>query len=396
MPRTLDNIYYDTGDLSLRRRGIALRLRRKGKLWLQTVKLAGTAAAGLSSRPEWETPYGGHFDFSAIEQAERCANGWNGRSCWRASSRSAKRVSAALPGSLPAGRRGAADAGSRLDRSPTAAAKPISEVELELAGAPVQAIFDLAAQLAERVALTPAVLSKAERGYRLHSRHAAGAGQSRHRTCRRTCRPSRPFAASRCPASNTCSRTTTAPCQRRCRIHPPDARRNAAPARGVAAVRARPADGLPNPCAAAGRTDDAAGLARDLDVLLAKSPIPVLCRTAQRTAAAALASDITNRATRVRRRLALLAAPRLWAHIAAGRAGIAARRARADADDCAGRLRLRAPAPDSRGSCGAWLAAPTSTSRPRCMPCASASSACATRWNSSPPAPKRTVRHAPA
>jgi inorganic triphosphatase YgiF len=64
---TLDNIYYDTGDLSLRRHGIALRLRRQGKLWLQTVKLAGTAAAGLSSRPEWETPYRGHFDFSAIE-----------------------------------------------------------------------------------------------------------------------------------------------------------------------------------------------------------------------------------------------------------------------------------------------------------------------------------------
>ena len=49
----LDNIYYDTANLALRRRGIALRLRRKGKQWLQTVKLAGSAAAGLSSRPEW-------------------------------------------------------------------------------------------------------------------------------------------------------------------------------------------------------------------------------------------------------------------------------------------------------------------------------------------------------
>ena len=45
----------------------------------------------------------------------------------------------------------------------------ISEVELELAGAPVSAIFGLATQLAERIALTPSVLSKAERGYRLHS-----------------------------------------------------------------------------------------------------------------------------------------------------------------------------------------------------------------------------------
>ena len=34
---TLDNIYYDTAGLSLRRRGISLRLRRKGRDWLQTV-----------------------------------------------------------------------------------------------------------------------------------------------------------------------------------------------------------------------------------------------------------------------------------------------------------------------------------------------------------------------
>ena len=61
---TLDNLYYDTRELSLRRRGIALRLRRKGRDWLQTVKLAGSSAAGLSSRPEWEAPYMGHFDFS--------------------------------------------------------------------------------------------------------------------------------------------------------------------------------------------------------------------------------------------------------------------------------------------------------------------------------------------
>src|SRR5574340_726783 len=62
----LDNIYYDTADLSLRRRGIALRLSRKGRDWLQTVKLAGSSAAGLSSRPEWETPYTGHFDFAGV------------------------------------------------------------------------------------------------------------------------------------------------------------------------------------------------------------------------------------------------------------------------------------------------------------------------------------------
>ncbi len=165
---TLDNIYYDTGDLSLRRHGIALRLRRQGKLWLQTVKLAGTAAAGLSSRPEWETPYRGHFDFSAIEHTDLRA--WLERPrllarivpvCETRFRRSTWQLPAAGGAVLLTLDRGWVIADGRRE--------PISELELELAGAPVQALFDLAGELAERIALTPAVLSKAERGYRLHS-----------------------------------------------------------------------------------------------------------------------------------------------------------------------------------------------------------------------------------
>jgi inorganic triphosphatase YgiF len=165
---TLDNIYYDTGDLLLRRRGIALRLRRQGKLWLQTVKLAGTAAAGLSSRPEWETPYRGHFEFSAIELAELRA--WLERPsllarivpvCETRFRRNTWQLPASGGAVLLTLDRGWVIADGRRE--------PISELELELAGAPVQALFDLAGELAERIALTPAVLSKAERGYRLHS-----------------------------------------------------------------------------------------------------------------------------------------------------------------------------------------------------------------------------------
>ncbi|MFN4148214.1 MAG: inorganic triphosphatase, partial [Rhodocyclaceae bacterium] len=63
----LTNIYYDTPDLDLRKHGIALRLRKRGRSWLQTVKCAGKQMGGVSSRPEWETPYAGHFDFAAID-----------------------------------------------------------------------------------------------------------------------------------------------------------------------------------------------------------------------------------------------------------------------------------------------------------------------------------------
>src|ERR1019366_5017064 len=66
----LANTYYDTAEQALRKRGIALRLRRQGRLLLQTVKCAGETSGGLSSRPEWETPYTGQFDFSVVDATD--------------------------------------------------------------------------------------------------------------------------------------------------------------------------------------------------------------------------------------------------------------------------------------------------------------------------------------
>lgn len=167
----LDNIYYDTPDLALRRRGIALRLRRQGPLWLQTVKLAGTATAGLSTRPEWEIPYSGHFDFSAIEA--KAVRDWLQRP------RLLARLSPVFETrfrrttwrfALPEG-----DVLFTLDRGWIIAGgkrEAISELELELADAStgqVAALFALAHPLAERLPLTPATCSKAERGYRLYT-----------------------------------------------------------------------------------------------------------------------------------------------------------------------------------------------------------------------------------
>mgnify|MGYP000107532640 CR=1 FL=1 len=52
--QTLLNIYYDTPDLQLHRQRVALRLRRTGKRWVQTIKMQGRAVGGLHQRPEWE------------------------------------------------------------------------------------------------------------------------------------------------------------------------------------------------------------------------------------------------------------------------------------------------------------------------------------------------------
>lgn len=171
---TLDNIYYDTPDLALRQRGMALRLRRQGSLWLQTVKQAGNAAAGLASRPEWETPYTGQFDFSAIADGE--VRRWLQRPAllskltpvfetqferitWRFEVK--PRKSSTNGAVLLTLDRGWIKSGTQRSA--------ISEIELELYNAPVKAIFALAVPLSKKLTLTPAVHSKAARGYMLHS-----------------------------------------------------------------------------------------------------------------------------------------------------------------------------------------------------------------------------------
>ena len=52
----LYSIYYDTPKFDLRDSGVALRLRRAGKRWVQTIKSGGRVDAGLHQREEIETP----------------------------------------------------------------------------------------------------------------------------------------------------------------------------------------------------------------------------------------------------------------------------------------------------------------------------------------------------
>ncbi len=52
----LDATYFDTAARLLQSHGMALRLRRVGRYWVQTLKAAAAVRGGLSTRPEWETP----------------------------------------------------------------------------------------------------------------------------------------------------------------------------------------------------------------------------------------------------------------------------------------------------------------------------------------------------
>jgi triphosphatase len=57
------NLYFDTADFQLRRRKMALRLRRFGYHWLQTLKASGERSGdrkdGVAIRKEWEMPVAG-------------------------------------------------------------------------------------------------------------------------------------------------------------------------------------------------------------------------------------------------------------------------------------------------------------------------------------------------
>ena len=63
----LHTIYYDTPDLALKKKCIALRLRKINSKWMQTIKGGGNVSEGLHQRQEWEQPVlSNQPDFSKI------------------------------------------------------------------------------------------------------------------------------------------------------------------------------------------------------------------------------------------------------------------------------------------------------------------------------------------
>lgn len=172
----LRNIYFDTPEQHLRRHKAALRVRsvREGAngrpRWLQTLKTAGSSAAGLSQRGEWETALRrGALDPSALQdtpwhaidksgelfaQLTPCFETESTRTLWQVSTEDDTQIEVALDiGAVRAN-------GLRL---------PICELELELIQGKPEALFTLAGQIADHTAVLPAETSKAEHGWRLAS-----------------------------------------------------------------------------------------------------------------------------------------------------------------------------------------------------------------------------------
>lgn len=166
----LFNQYYDSANRDLARARVALRVRRDGEHYIQTLKTRGQSVAGLSERNEWdwslETP---QLDTQKLDDQ-----------CWPASLATLDRHSLqplfstdftrekALIRWEQAGQHilveAALDLGNVIagERS-----EEICELELELREGEPALLLALAIQLATDLPLMPCDISKAERGYRL-------------------------------------------------------------------------------------------------------------------------------------------------------------------------------------------------------------------------------------
>jgi len=166
--RRVHSVYYDTPRQDLLRAGLALRLRRDGRRWLQTLKSRGQATAGLHLREEWEWPLPGEaLDFGLLAATPE------GKLFRAPRLRAALRPIFSTEFTRTSLRLGFADGSLAelcLDSGEIRSgrrASAISEAEFELLAGSTVRLYELALELVERLPLRLGQASKAERGYAL-------------------------------------------------------------------------------------------------------------------------------------------------------------------------------------------------------------------------------------
>jgi inorganic triphosphatase YgiF len=169
------NTYFDTPELALQQRRMAVRERLAGEQWLLTVKTAGQSQNGLSRRQEWEgptTPGALQFD-TLVDDAALAQNLMTLRPNLRALfctdferqrwviAHGGAKIEVAL------------DQG-HIHVPGTDLSEPLLELELELLSGPEEALMALADVLRQTpqgpVTLAPSDASKAQRGMALWQR----------------------------------------------------------------------------------------------------------------------------------------------------------------------------------------------------------------------------------
>ena len=169
--RELMNQYFDTPERDLAQAKVALRLRKDGDEVIQTLKTRGHSVAGLSERNEydWKLPKA-KLDVKKLDGE-----------CWPESLAELDKKTLKPIFTTDFVRERAEIAWGRgkskvvieaaLDLGHVVVGKQkeeICELELELREGEPEALLELAAELAQTLALMPCDISKAERGYRLY------------------------------------------------------------------------------------------------------------------------------------------------------------------------------------------------------------------------------------
>ncbi len=174
--RRMLGIYFDSGDLFLKRNDLSLRVREVDSRHVQTVKRVGSPGGGLFVRDEWEHDVPGPVpDISLIEdkRIRKSLARFSGVAGLRpVFETEIKRTAWDLVD-------GKTSIELVLDvgevRSPDGASEAICEVELELKSGDPKHIFDIALALNERVDCTVGHISKSDRGYALRDDISFGA-----------------------------------------------------------------------------------------------------------------------------------------------------------------------------------------------------------------------------
>ena len=161
----LTSLYFDTPQLTLLQAGAALRVRRVGQRWVQTLKSGGAVQGGMHVREEQEWPVARPAPDLSRLKPQVLGLAWHDiapqlvpvfsttfqRSLWQITYQGSE-IEAALD-------QGFVHAGERQEG--------ILELELELKTGQPAMLYELALELATLVSLAPDPVSKAERGYRL-------------------------------------------------------------------------------------------------------------------------------------------------------------------------------------------------------------------------------------
>lgn len=163
----VSSVYFDTPALEFKSNAVALRLRKVGGKWIQTVKGGGGVLAGVHTRCEWEHAVArGALDFTKIDDPHLVklfgnAELRNSLVPVFSTEFSRKAVPVEFSGSII---ECCIDSGKILAANQQEA---ISELELELKSGEPSALFEFALELQKTIPLQVEQRSKAERGYTL-------------------------------------------------------------------------------------------------------------------------------------------------------------------------------------------------------------------------------------